>query len=387
MEIKTLLARVSDIKKCYEKIAELSGEKYNVFVTLKMHADEVKLHSAFLASLLDPKGSHGQKDIFLKLFLDSLGVTEFDTSNAEVKIEEDVGKVTEDSGGRIDIVISSGSRNILIENKIYAGDQSGQLMRYYKAYENKELFYLTLYGVDASENSVGKDSGVKYQPISYVEDILDWLNQCQKESVNHPILRETIAQYINLIKLLTNQTYSNEMKKELIDIVTENKETLNGFFELLSVSESVLESILQKFVVQISEIAQDLGLKYEEKLSITKSYSNFRFYKESWQGIRILFEFGSKNTRNFYFGLVKQENSEASEDFVAKILTTFGRKYTLRASGNSGWICRADWPKYRDWNYDVYLKIQTGVEMKEILKQKIQELLEIIEIAQGNEST
>ena len=35
------------------------GEYYNIFKTLGLQTSEVRLHSAFLAELLNPEGAHG----------------------------------------------------------------------------------------------------------------------------------------------------------------------------------------------------------------------------------------------------------------------------------------------------------------------------------------
>ena len=48
------------------------GENFNIFKTLGMQTSEVRLHSAFLAELLNPNGSHGLKDKFLKAFLNDV---------------------------------------------------------------------------------------------------------------------------------------------------------------------------------------------------------------------------------------------------------------------------------------------------------------------------
>ncbi len=48
------------------------GENYNIFQILDLMSDEVRLHSSFIASLLNPKGIHGQNDKYLKAFMEML---------------------------------------------------------------------------------------------------------------------------------------------------------------------------------------------------------------------------------------------------------------------------------------------------------------------------
>ena len=52
----------------------------------------------------------------------------------------------------------------------------------------------------------------------YKNDIIQWLEKCRKEAVTHSILRETITQYINLIKYLTHQTINENMEKEIVKL-------------------------------------------------------------------------------------------------------------------------------------------------------------------------
>jgi len=57
-----------------------------------MESDEVKTHSRFLAELLNPKGSHGQKDVFLKKFVERFGILDFEIKNAELFVEFYIGE-------------------------------------------------------------------------------------------------------------------------------------------------------------------------------------------------------------------------------------------------------------------------------------------------------
>ena len=53
--IQTLLSGVAAINKTYECIAEITGEDFNIFRILKVETKEVRMHSAFLIELLNPK--------------------------------------------------------------------------------------------------------------------------------------------------------------------------------------------------------------------------------------------------------------------------------------------------------------------------------------------
>ena len=192
------------------------GENYNIFYDLGFMSDEVHLHSMFLANLLNPKGSHGQRGKFLEAFLKMLQKSfpaisadrlVLDTANASVEVEKYIGRQTDSEGGRIDIYLTDGKHSIIIENKIYAGDQHHQMLRYWnygmsQKGDNTEksfvLIYLTLDGYSPSKDSLGED--LKENDIvclSYKSDIRGWLDRCVELASRTPLVRETINQYIS----------------------------------------------------------------------------------------------------------------------------------------------------------------------------------------------
>ena len=162
------------------------------------------------------------------------------------EVEKYIGEINGDytHGGRIDIAITDGVGNqIYIENKIYAKDQKNQLLRYHNSNMDAELFYLTLEGDTPSKESTGGTlTNDNYKCISYKVDILHWLQKCRKESVNIPVVRETITQYISLINILTNQSEQNAMSKEIRQFIIQNIELI----ESVELCHKELESIINE---------------------------------------------------------------------------------------------------------------------------------------------
>lgn len=177
--IQTLLNRIGEIqKKQIIKQTEVyrRGENFNVFNILGLWSEEMRLHSAMVAELLKPEGSHGCREAFLKIFLKE--VVQIDISDhinelnkAITTTEFYISSINDDGteGGRIDILIemphNSCIPSLIIENKIYAAGQQNQLLRYYNFAKNRyqsskdfKILYLTLYGSDASSQSTGQDT-------------------------------------------------------------------------------------------------------------------------------------------------------------------------------------------------------------------------------------
>lgn len=231
------------------------GERFNVFQICGVDHYEVK-HSAIIARILDPQGNHGQKDKFLKIFLQTIkDSTGMDTSSCRVNTEY----VTNE--GRIDILIEDKKgKGVIIENKVYASDQSEQLKRYDKFSKEKyrvgqyTIYYLTLDEHYASDDS---GEGINYTRISYKEHILNWIGECIKESATTPLIRETLIQYRNHIKQLTNQDMDKTNKEKLLEILKRN---LSEAVNILSVESEIRKEVRRKYIETVlNKIAKKLG--------------------------------------------------------------------------------------------------------------------------------
>jgi hypothetical protein len=259
MSIKQLLKDVSRIKEKYDEIARTTGANFNVFDVLGVCSKEDS-HSRILASLLDPKGVHDCGDIFLRLFFKIFwhDIDKTDFSDCRVRREYYAEEL-----GRPDICIFGSDIGIVIENKIDAGDQPKQLKRYSKILNEKFkknfLFYLTLNGDTADEQSGGN---VEYKTLSYRNDIVGWLECCQKEVSDKPRIRETLIQYIDLIKILTNQSRSDKMLEETIEKIVNNAKNMDSAIKIsMALSKAKEKIYAEKLLNPLTErIKEKLGL-------------------------------------------------------------------------------------------------------------------------------
>ena len=134
MDIINLL---KEIKAINEKEIKEPGENFNVFDIIKVSYKEL-CHSSFIAELLNPKGTHGMKSLFLQIFLKTVGINDSCIDNLIVRTEKYI------EGGRIDIALTNKNMEIFIENKIYAEDQPEQLIRYNKSNPDAIILYLNI---------------------------------------------------------------------------------------------------------------------------------------------------------------------------------------------------------------------------------------------------
>ena len=296
---------VSQAKQAKEE-SRKRGEQFNMFWACKVNHYETS-HSAIIAELLNPKGLHGQGELFLTLFLMSY------KSDFCFSLEKGATVATEvvTGDGRIDILITNPEgQAIIIENKIYAKDQWEQLKRYDKYADKKfgkgnyKILYLTLFGDEASDQSC-KD--VEYIPISYEVQIVEWLEECIGFSARLPLIRETLIQYQQHIKLLTNQTMERVEQEKLFEAMESHAEEIEAIVN--AANKGYLRFIWRKYVKpKFEDYAAKNGLLYVD--GDTYQY----FHRPEWKRAAVAICAGGKR---HYIGV--SCTSDSSLEYLAKL--------------------------------------------------------------------
>ena len=374
--IQTLLNRIGEIqKKQIIKQTEVyrRGEKFNVFNVLGLWSEEVRLHSAMLAELLNPEGSHGCREAFLKIFLNE--VVQIDISDhinelnkAITTTEFYISSINDDGteGGRIDILIempqNSCIPSLIIENKIYASDQPNQLLRYYNfaknryhSSENFKILYLTLYGSDASSQSTGQDITFDYTRISYAQDILKWLEHCAAIAYDKPKVRETIIQYRNLLTQITAY-YMNE-KNPIVDEITSSEANLKNAVLICSYQNDIIKKAISGPILKALEYIRKAA-EQQTQLTIELKSNDFteKSGKLDWsfsyfiindnKKVRLSYIFDNWGLTNLYYGIHK----DGTIGIAVK---------SIFNSTNENWPWGWEWAsgKYINWNGESLYRI------------------------------
>jgi hypothetical protein len=279
---------------------------FSFFEILRKINDETA-HSALIAEFLSPKGSHYQKDLFLKKF--------FEIINFKIKDEFEIYKEYDIGNGRIDILMIGKENIIIIENKIYAGDGEKQIERYViwakEKFSNKNILvlYLKLWGNTPSRYSLGnleiKNNSLfkknqkiaDFKIITYKNTILPWIENCIKEIENISNLRESFKQYEKVIKKLINEE-ENIMnlkdylmnKKEILINLIENFDDFKEFIEKDNECKKIVEN------ENLDKVIDDI--KYDIRKNVAEKIKNY--FEKNYAFLMKGDDFGNGNKMNHF---------------------------------------------------------------------------------------
>jgi hypothetical protein len=382
-QIKKLLEQVSmTTKRHAEDIERLdaTGGRFNMFRVCGVDHYE-NTHSAILAEFLNPNGSHGLRSKLLECFIETIGSDfikkNFDCANAHVHREYDTGN------GRLDILIEDNQNHaVIVENKIYAADQQEQIERYAEFAEKKygkgnyQILYLTLFGRDASEQSGGDIDD--YTTASYKEDIIKWLEQCVPIAVRHPMVRETINQYINHLKQLTHQDMDTKNREEIIDMIVGDKELMDSAHYIINIWSGchwkTRVNVVNSVSNMLKEIAEKLKLVYEQDCEdLIENQSTFVLFRNEWQNnhcIRFWFEQKQGDDYELYIGVDQRALlSNKVRDALKIHMQDFKFKNYPSADNMEVWSIK--WGNFKLWGI---LEKLSPVDVEEVIRAILEKL-------------
>jgi hypothetical protein len=328
-------------KEKQQKQKERGLNDYNLLTTVLNEHDEVRLHSRVIGSLLDINGLHYQRELFLEKFVEILKVGEFEFNIQESKLFLEYQN--------IDLYLTDGIKHIIIENKIYAGDQRNQIKRYYDIIkdENKDLeysdiliIYLSIDRLQPSNYSLGNltiqdnyifnnDEKITiFKNINYKNEILNWLDNCLHEIQNITNLNESIQQYKNVVKKITNTYEEKGMNQKDFLLKEDNLKLAMG-----------LENSIKEAKVEIQFLFWE---ELHTQLINNGHQFNFVDYKSNEIDIKNkIKEYYYKNTR--YYGLEKKLidiDDKYSLLFYIEIDRDIVFGFGIAENGKRNYICK-----------------------------------------------
>lgn len=364
---QSLLAQTRIVVRHQRELERITGEHFNLFQILGIGHYEVSTHSPLLGDLLDPGGTHGQGAIFLELFIqqvltqsdlvDRPGLERFDPATARIVLEQSLGERTETDGGRLDLLLTDKTGNqMAIENKIYAAEQVNWVRRYRAGLApGAPLIYLTLQGGAALDDDSTKDEALIR--LSYRDDITAWLEACRKEVATVPIVRESLTQYLFLIRQLTHQNSGRRMNDEIVSTVLHSPESLEAFIALRNADTAVRGTIVRGLAERIrSRIPVDFPMVAtpEGKCGKEEAFI-FSIPELAVHHIQAGICFATGNYNGCFFGFEMANNvqvEKVSNPILDSLRGEF-RKHFPKAKTTGIWPIWTWWDARRNWDESV----------------------------------
>jgi hypothetical protein len=308
--------RLATLREARNRFSDQLAPEFRIFDYLR--TDEMGL-SRCIASLLDPKGKHGQGGIFLEAFLKLLGNAAdwaIDAEDCEVSIEKQANEQR-----RIDIYLELKNGIIGIENKPWANDQDKQLADYAAYLEkmacNKNWLLVFLSKRDPSEGSLDfitrkkLEDGGRFVQCDY-DVIISWLDICACKS-RALVVRVFIEELAKFIRTNVNREVEMSDEREISSAVLKSSETLSSAFHIAKTMGSIKKSLLSKFHDDLVIGLEEKDLKLADwRLESWQSCTGFNVrFGNSEQKLYLRFEFNRTGLDDFFWG-IKDINADSA---------------------------------------------------------------------------
>ena len=359
------------------------ASRFNVFDFI--NPDE-NLLSEIIAFLLDPAAEHGQGDIFLRIFLDTVQPQHLGSPTGKVALflEKATGTI-ENAQRRLDIEVAIGNFGLAIENKPWAYDQTAQIADYSQDLKNRYgdsycLIYLSGWGEPPSEESISRErrelleNSGHMKTLSY-RDFIGCVSlfktHCQSEKVRH-----FLGDFEGYLKREFEGERVMYEKDLIIKDVLSNPKNLEIALTVANYRDDIKIVLMERFKKSFAGKLPD-GLEMEWEIEDWWGRDQyFAFKKVTWKNYMIAFQFGGAEGNGLGYGVSKiaEENPDLP-----------GLNEKLGEGQHDEW-----WPwyqdfetPYNDWKNSVepWVAILTGDMTDKIMKkvEQIQKVLDQIE--------
>lgn len=369
------------------------------FIFDYLRTDEMGV-SRCIGDLLNPKGKHGQGDLFLSHFLKALDSSILTNSEYEESTENGAATIRQwdtvstdgckvrleqgiDQQRRIDLYLTFKNGEIIgIENKPWASDQANQLKDYATYIEkqalNKPWLLIYLCNSEASESSIDKETRQKLSTQGKLitlnfNFLIDWLLACVA-AVRAPTVRVFIEEFAKYIRKNINGDMDMSVKNEVKKII------LDGNFEAAMFVSKAINDVKKELLSRLhSDLCIEVAAKgyyLEWKKSMDGAWSRYAGFGINFSSMReydfeLWFEFDSSNLNQFYWGLRRKDDAVQNINKHWDSLNTFMTSKFGKGDQTPWW----PWSTYEteegysNWETSAtpWLAIQSGELVKKII--------------------
>lgn len=245
------------------------ANQFNIFDAVGMASQEIR-HSTFLAFLLSPREAHGLGDIFLRAFLQALFVgSDGDLTMAGCWFLNDARVDRE--WNHIDILVRLPKEQValVIENKVWSGEHSDQLNRYYQIVKTHHPGWRIVPVYLTPGGSMPSDDRYKALRYSTIIEIIERLLLISGSLNSNPDSQVLLRHYVQLIR--KNIVGDSELEKLCQKVYLENREAIDLILKYRPDTQNDLRGLLEELVTETQEVFALMPTKKQVE-------SNFKKY-------------------------------------------------------------------------------------------------------------
>lgn len=303
--------KIGTLEEARKRFSEQLAPDFRIFDF--MRSDEMGLSSC-LASLLDPKGKHGQGGVFLEIFLQQLAQL-IPSTTTWASTSEIVRVCTEEQANgqrRIDIHLEFKHGAIGVENKPWAGDQKNQLIDYagHLSIITKNEQWLLIYicnhepgteSIILDEQRKLSDAG-RFVRLNYTE-IIDWLELCSCKS-KAAVVRVFIEELVKFIRFNVNGELDMVDEHEVSDVIIKSTINLDSAFRIAKSMRHVKQELLKKLRADLKVKLESNDLWLDWNLEGWRAYIGFSInFTDHPQSLSLGFYFEKAEMNGFFWGI------------------------------------------------------------------------------------
>jgi len=318
--LKEVTFKTATLKEARERFADRLAPDFSIFDYLR--TDEMGL-SRCIASLLDPTEKHGQKAVFLELFLEKIH-WKGDTKIYSVSLEKQAN-----GQRRIDIYLQFQNGDIIgIENKPWAGLQKNQLSDYASFIDRKagdkkwSLVYLSN-NEPSDDGGIGKEKKEELESVGkFIQlrysTIIEWLEDCACKS-EALIVRLFIEELAKFIRMNINGELEMSEENEIKNLILASPQNVESAFHISIVMRSIKEKLLKDFHDDLKQKLETKSFKliWDNAMSTGwKSCSSFNVKFSEEQKFLLRFEFQSSGLGNLDWGIMRESDLIKKDDAI-----------------------------------------------------------------------
>lgn len=342
--LKAVTFKIATLKEARKKFSAQLAPDFNLFDYLR--SDEMGI-SKIIADLLDPKGNHGQGDVFLQIFAKKL-------EREWIASADDWRVVTEQQANgqrRIDMYLESHVGVIGIENKPWATDQKHQLCDYAGYLENKagsrKWLLIYLGNCEPSADSISKEKRETLEKSGNLvfltfQELVGWLDACTGKT-KAIVVRVFIEELSKFVRININGEPDMSEEKEIIDEIRKSSENIASAFHISNALTGLKQELLRVFHDELKQELEKKGFQLNWDSGMSQGWGRYvgfgvKKYPEQDKYLRIDFE--GSGLGQAYWGICKKDDS------VKQIESIWQSINSLMTEQFGGGKSNTTWPWY-----------------------------------------